>query len=177
MINMKKSLSINSLVQLIYAVQINIEHHEALLNNTAAVAELDEDELDEYGDTAMQLMKLASELSSTYHLERELHYPQLPSYEELISSKSQPEFDGLFVQNEARAISICTTTDAAFSLRLNIELHKELFTQKNDINVAKSLTTLKATDQELSAIYEAERQKSDEGITPYAELCKKFVFI
>jgi hypothetical protein len=137
MINMKKSLSINSLVQLIYAVQINIEHHEALLNNTAAVAELDE-----YGDTAMHLMKLASELSSTYHLESKLHYPQLPSYEELISAKSQPEFDGLFVQNEARAISICTTTDAAFSLQLNIKLHEELFIQKNDITLATSLAAL-----------------------------------
>ena len=79
---MNEALSMNTLIQAIYAVRFTLKHHTELANSPTA--DLDEDAMGELGETLMMLTVAETELSRAYDEARPMITTQaLPDYEKL----------------------------------------------------------------------------------------------
>ncbi len=79
---MEISISINTLIQAIYSVELNIKRHRMLLDEFGE--DITDDQSEQYGESLLSLIQSSGELGTAYDLERtKLPHENLPSYEEL----------------------------------------------------------------------------------------------
>lgn len=87
---MEETLSMNTLIQAIYAVRFTQQHHEHFAKSPAA-AEMDDDTLGELGETMMMLAVAETELSRAYTDARpKITTQELPDYETLCAGFAFP---------------------------------------------------------------------------------------
>ena len=87
---MQETLSMNTLIQAIYAVRFTMRHHDQFAKSPAA-AEIDEDLLGELGETMMMLAVAETELSRAYDDARpRITTQELPDYETLCAGFTFP---------------------------------------------------------------------------------------
>ena len=79
---MEETLSMNALIQAIYAIRFTLKHHTELANSGST--DLDEDAIGELGETLMMLTVAETELARAYENGR-------PT----ISTQTLPDYEGL----------------------------------------------------------------------------------
>lgn len=76
------SISINTLIQAIYSVELNIKRHRMLLDELGE--DITVDQAAQYGESLLSLIQSSGELGTAYDEERiKLPHENLASYEEL----------------------------------------------------------------------------------------------
>jgi threonine aldolase len=77
---MEITISMNTLIQAIFSVELNIKRHRMLLDELGET--ITDDQAEQYGESLMSLMQTSGELGTVYDEERQkMPQENLPSYE------------------------------------------------------------------------------------------------